>query len=120
VAEKAPRRVFVRDLEVMASVGVFEVEKRYEQRVVVNIDLAVTDTYDGRSERLADVLDYGAVVSEVERIVAARHFALIETLAERIADACLADPRVRSASVRIEKPDIMPNCRSVGIEIRRP
>jgi dihydroneopterin aldolase len=111
--------VVVRDLELMASVGIFEVEQRYEQRVVVNLTLDVTDTYDGVSERLADVLDYGRLVAEVERIIASRHFMLIETLAERLAEACLADPRVLRARVGVEKPDILPNCHSVGIEIER-
>jgi dihydroneopterin aldolase len=40
-------------------------------------------------------------------------------LAERIASQCLADTRVESVRVQIEKPDVMPSCRSVGIEIER-
>ena len=46
------RRVFVRDLEILASVGIFEVEMRYEQRIIVGIELDVLDTYDGISERI--------------------------------------------------------------------
>jgi 7,8-dihydroneopterin aldolase/epimerase/oxygenase len=118
-APRAPRRVFVRDMEVMASVGIFEVEKRYEQRIVVSIDLDVVDSYDGVSEQITDVLDYSRVVHGVEQLVQSMHFKLIETLAERIAAQCLADARVLAVSVRIEKPDIMPGCRSVGIEINR-
>lgn len=117
--DRPPRRVFVRDLEIVASVGVFEVEHRYEQRIVINLDLTVKDDYDGVSERLGDVLDYSHVVSEVEKTAQSRHFKLIETLAERIADVCLADPRVISARISVAKPDILPSCRSVGIEIER-
>jgi 7,8-dihydroneopterin aldolase/epimerase/oxygenase len=116
---KPPRRVFVRDLEIIASVGVFEVEHRYEQRVVIGLDLTVKDNYDGVSEKLAEVLDYSVVVADVEQVVQSRHFKLIETLAERIAEVCLKDPRVISVRVTVEKPDIMPSCRSVGIEIER-
>ncbi len=116
---KPPRRVLVRDLEIMASVGLFEVEHRYEQRIIVNLDLRVRDDYDGTSERIADVVDYGALVANVERVVASRHFKLVETLAETIAADCLADSRVLSATVRIEKPDILPACKAVGIEIER-
>jgi dihydroneopterin aldolase len=120
VAEDKPlRRVFVRDLELMASVGVFEMEKRYEQRLVVSLDLWVIDDYDGRSDALSAVLDYGAVVANVRAIVETGHTNLIETLAERIATAALADPRVVRTMVRLEKPDIVPGCRSVGIEITR-
>lgn len=118
-AGRAPRRVFVRDLELMARVGIFEIEKRYVQRIVVNVDLDVVDDYDGTSDRLADVVDYGAIVGEVRGIVESDHFHLIETLAERIAAACLADPRVEAARIGIEKPDILPGCRSVGIAIER-
>jgi 7,8-dihydroneopterin aldolase/epimerase/oxygenase len=116
---KPPRRVFIRDLEIMASVGVYEVEHRYEQRIIVGIELDVVDSYDGMSERLSDVVDYSAVCRRVEAIAQAGHSKLIETLAERFAGACLEDPRVIAARVRIEKPDIMPNCRAVGIEIER-
>lgn len=116
---KPPRRVFVRDLELMASVGVFELEKRYEQRVLVSVDLRVNDDYDGQSDNLSAVLDYGAVVAGIRAIVETGHTNLLETLAERIAEVCLADPRVMQTVVRLEKPDIVPGCRSVGIEIER-
>lgn len=114
-----PRRVFVRDMEIMASVGIFEVEKRYEQRIILSLDLDVTDNYDGTSENIHDVLDYSRVVRDTELLIQSNHFKLIETLAEQIAAQCLSDTRVVQAIVRIEKPDIMPGCRSVGIEIRR-
>ena len=113
------RRVFVRDLEIVASVGVFEHEKRYEQRIVLSLELDVEDAYDGRSDRLEHVLDYAAVVDAVTRLVQAGHVHLIETLAERIATQCLSDARVKSVRVRIEKPDVLPSVRSVGIEIDR-
>jgi dihydroneopterin aldolase len=64
-------------------------------------------------------VSYEVVVRRVEQIVAQGHVHLVETLAERIADACLADERVLAARVRIEKPDIIPNARSVGVEIER-
>jgi dihydroneopterin aldolase len=113
------RRVFVHELEIVASVGVHEHEKRYEQRIIVSADLFVADTYDGVSDRLADVLDYSKVADDIARLAQSEHFTLIETLAERIATHCLADPRVACVRVRIEKPDAVPSCRSVGIEIER-
>jgi dihydroneopterin aldolase len=116
---RGPRRVFVRDLEIVASVGVFEHEKRYEQRIIISIELLVRDDYDGKSDRLADVLDYSKVVEGITGLVQGEHFNLLETMAERIASQCLADPRVEKAQVRIEKPEAMPSCRSVGIEIER-
>ena len=113
------RRVFIRDLELIASVGVYEHEKRYEQRVVVSLELAVADDYDGRSDRLDLVYDYDAAIAAVKGTIDEGHVHLIETLAERIAEASLSDPRVARVRVRVEKPDIVPGCRSVGIAIER-
>ena len=103
----------------MASVGIFEVEKRYEQRIVVSVDLDVVDDYDGVSDRLDNVVDYGRIVAAVRALVESAHFHLIETLAERISEACLADTRVLVARITMEKPDILPGCRTVGIIIER-
>ncbi len=113
------RHVFVHRLELMASVGVYEVERRYEQRIVVSVDLDVVDDYDGVSDRLEDVLDYSAIVDAMRQVVGERHFHLIETLAERAAEACLADPRVERLRIAIEKPDVVPGCAGVGIAIER-
>src|SRR5262245_6415528 len=113
------RRVFVRDLEIVASIGVYEHEKRYEQRVLISADLWVRDEYDGRSDRLADVLDYGKVVDDIVMLVQSEHVNLIETLAERIARQCLVDRRVERVRVRIEKPDVARSFKAVGIEIER-
>jgi dihydroneopterin aldolase len=113
------RHVFVRDLEVMTVIGVHDYEKRAAQRVIVNVDLAVAELGPSLSDRLGDVLDYAEVVRGVERILRAGHVNLLETLAERVAEHCLADPRVRTVRVRMEKPEAIPNARSVGIEIER-
>jgi dihydroneopterin aldolase len=118
-ARRGLRRVFVRDLEVVGRVGLLAHEIRYEQRVTISLELAVNDDYDGTSDRLSDVLDYAKIVDGVTALVESEHVYLIETLAERIAVFCLADQRVDSVRVRVEKPDVMPSCKSVGIEIER-
>lgn len=119
LAESGRRLVFVRDLEVVVSIGVLEHEKRYEQRILISVDLTVRDGYDGQSDRLEQVLDYSKLIDGITLLVQSGHFNLIETLAERVAAHCLADTRVESARVRVEKPDIMPSCRSVGVEVER-
>ncbi len=113
------RLIFIRALELIASVGVYEHEKRYEQRLVVSLELSVGDDYDGKSDRLEHVYDYDAAIAAVKETVAEGHVHLIETLAERIAGRCLSDGRVRKVRVRIEKPDVLLACKSIGIEIER-
>ena len=64
-------------------------------------------------------MSYEIVVKKVEAIIAEGHINLVETLCEKIAAACLKDKRVMAARVRVEKPDIIKNARSVGVEIER-
>ncbi len=72
----------------------------------------------GRDE-LTRVVDYAAVAARVRAIVASGHVRLVETLAERIAEACLEDERVEQARIRIEKLDVFADAESAGIEIER-
>jgi 7,8-dihydroneopterin aldolase/epimerase/oxygenase len=113
------RHVFVDGLEVKAVVGVHEHEKRAGQRLIVSIDLAVEEADETIADRLENVVDYEKIVRKTEAICQRGHVNLIETLAERIAEACLEDKRILSARVRLEKPDAFKEARSVGIEIER-
>lgn len=119
IRQRGSRHVFVHGLELMASVGVYEVERRYEQRILVSVDLDVRDDYDGISDRIEDVLDYSTIVDTLRQIVSERHFHLIETLAEKAAAACLSDARVELARITIAKPDAVPGCAAVGVAIER-
>lgn len=123
---RALRHVFVRDLMLMASIGVHPHELAAPQRVRINIDLAVED--DGArplSRRpvgrdvLSRVVDYEALAGQVRAIVMAGHVRLVETLAERIAEACLTDRRVHLARIRVEKLDVFADATSAGVEIER-
>lgn len=113
------RHVFVRDLEVMARLGIYEHERETPQRIIVNIDLSVKEGDDPLKDDISNVVSYEIVVKKVEAIIAEGHVNLVETLAELFAAACLRDRRVMAARVRIEKPDVIANARSVGVEIER-
>lgn len=113
------RHVFVRDLEVMATLGIHEHERLTPQRIIVSIDLSVSEGEGPVHDDISSVVSYEIVVKKVEAIIAEGHVNLVETLAEKFAAACLKDKRVMAARVRIEKPDIIANAKSVGIEIER-
>ena len=118
IAGPGVRHVFLRDMMLMASIGVYPHEHGGAQRVRVNVDLAVRDPGDG-DDRLERVVDYERVAEAVRAIVGAGHVKLAETLAERIAAACLGDARIERARVRVEKLDVFPDVASVGVEVER-
>lgn len=114
------RRVLVRGLELPARVGVYRHEEGRQQRIRVDLALAVADEPPS-GDKLSEVVDYDPAIVAVRALVAQGHIRLIETLAEQIATACLADARVKEARVRIEKLDAHSDAEAVGIEIvRRP
>jgi dihydroneopterin aldolase len=123
---RALRHVFLRDLVLSASIGVYPHEHAAPQRVRINVDLGVEDdgartlsrASVGRDD-LSRVVDYEKVAATVRGIVTAGHIRLVETLAERIAEACLTDPRVHLARIRVEKLDIFADAASAGVEIER-
>jgi dihydroneopterin aldolase len=125
-AARGIRHVFLRDMILPARIGVYDEEHGRTQRVRINVDLAVTDDGAlplsrapvGRDE-LSRVVDYGRVACQVRAIVAAGHVRLVETLAERIAEACLEDPRVEQVQIRVEKLDVFADAVSAGVEIAR-
>jgi 7,8-dihydroneopterin aldolase/epimerase/oxygenase len=112
-------RIVVRDLELKALIGVHRHERDGRQRVRINLELDVAAPGAVLDDKLANAVNYEAIVDNVRRIVAAGHLNLVETLAERIADACLADRRVVRARVHIEKLDVFADAASVGVEIER-
>lgn len=111
-------RVFVRDLVLDARIGVYAHEHGRTQRIRINIDLGVDLPVRGTDE-LADVVSYETVVAGTREIVGSGHVKLVETLAERIADRCLIDRRVRTVRVRVEKLEVFPDAAGAGVEIER-
>ncbi len=118
-ALRGTRHVFVKALKLTATVGVHEHEKRAPQRLIVSVDLTVKEDPTGHGDQLEKVVCYSDVVERIQAICKSGHVNLIETLAERIAESCLADQRVLAVRVRLQKPDAIADCASVGIEIER-
>ena len=119
------RHVFLRDLVLAARIGVHAHEQGGAQRVRVNLDLAVADpgaigeAPAVGADELARVVDYQRLAAAVRGIVAAGHVRLVETLAERIAVACLDDKRVKKVRVTVEKLDVFADAASAGVAVER-
>ena len=113
------RHVFIHDMVIDCSIGIYTHEKEHEQRVRINLDLAVGEGDHLINDDIRNVISYEDMAKGVEVIIAAGHINLVETLAENIAEMCLQDKRVFSARVRVEKLDIIASAESVGVEIER-
>jgi len=106
--------VFVRGLTLEAGIGVHDHELGRLQRLVIDVALTLTPA---PVERLGDTINYETVAQAARAIVAEGHVGLVETFAERLALACLADPRVQRCGVRIEKPGALEGAVAPGCEV---
>jgi dihydroneopterin aldolase len=106
--------VFVRGLTVEAGIGVHDHELGRLQPLVIDVTLELTPA---PVERLGDTVNYETVAAAARAIVAEGHVGLVETFAQRLAAACLADGHVRRCTVRIEKPGALQSTAAPGCEV---
>ena len=94
----------VRGIEIHAHHGVFDFERRDGQVFVIDLLLGIDTRPAAASDDLARTVDYGTLVANVRTAVENDPVDLIETLAQRIADVCLAEERVDWTEVTVHKP----------------
>lgn len=112
------RRLFLRDYEVNINIGVHEFEKKGEQRVIINVDLFIPLALSTpASDELHEVVDYDFMRDTIAKRVAQGHIHLQETLCDDVARAMLNHPKVKAVRVSTQKPDVYPDCESVGVEV---
>ena len=119
MGDPAADKIHIRDLALRCIIGVYDEERRDKQDVNVNITLHADLRAAGRSDNIEDTVDYKAIKKQVVALVEHSSYRLVERLAERIAEVCLQEPRVRRVDVCVEKPTALRFARTVGVEICR-
>ena len=112
-------QILIRNLMVRGIVGINEDERNNRQDVLVNLVLHTDTRAAGRSDDIADAVNYRSVAKQVIDLVEGSRFFLVERLAEEIAQVCLSDARVSRVRVAVEKPAALRFARSVGVSIER-
>lgn len=115
-------KIFIEGFTLFARHGVHPEEAVLGQRFVFDVELRLDLAPAGRSDHLADTVDYGAVMARIAQVAEKRHCRLLETLGEAIVQDLLeACPRVQSVRLRIHKPaaPVPGTFSSLGIEIDR-
>lgn len=110
-------RISVRDYVRRVEIGAFAAERGTEQRLRFNVVLEVCHHAAAETDDVDQVISYDTITAAIEAEIARERINLLETLAERVAADCLADPRSVRVFVRIEKLDRVPG--ALGVEIVR-
>jgi dihydroneopterin aldolase len=97
-------RITLTGLRVRGNHGVFDFERRDGQDFVVDVILGLPLTHAAETDDVADTVHYGELAAQLAAVIAGEPVNLIETLASRLVDVCLADHRVAEATVTVHKP----------------
>ena len=114
--------ILVCGLRLVGTHGALPEEQARAQPFEVELDLETDLGPAGRSDRLADTVDYGTLAEQVAQVVTGERHALLERLAERIAETALTDRRVTTVTVTVRKlrPPVALDLASAAVRVRRP
>ena len=97
-------RIELRGITAFGHHGVLPHEQELGQTFVVDVALELDLAPAGASDDLADTVDYGALSGDLAAVVTDERYDLIERLATRLAEVCLARARVSGVTVTVHKP----------------
>ena len=104
------RKIFINNLILIASIGVYEKEKKNKQKIIVNLEILLTNNTEPQNDNLQETQDYSQFRKCVTDIVQSEHFDLLEILTKKIYTAISKNAFVLGVKVNISKPDIFDDC----------
>jgi dihydroneopterin aldolase len=111
--------IYLTDLRVETIVGVNEWERRAPQTVVLDIEMGADARAAAGTDSISNTVDYKAVTKRIIAFARESRFALVETLAERVAEILLREFRVPWCRLRLNKQGAVRGVRDVGVIIER-
>lgn len=121
MSERPPDRIELRGLRALGSCGILPEERTRPQPLEIDLDIEADLFTPGSSDRVEDTIDYSALCAMAERIVTAERFDLLEALAQRLAEAVMADDRALAVTVAVRKlrPPVPHHLDTCGVRITR-
>ncbi|MDD9155854.1 bifunctional dihydroneopterin aldolase/7,8-dihydroneopterin epimerase [Aliivibrio sp. S4TY2] len=111
--------VFIKQLEVITTIGVYEWEQGIKQKLVLDIDMAHDNKPAAASDDVQYCLNYAEVSEAVTEHIQQGRFLLVERVAEEIADLIMTRFSVPWLRIHLSKPGAVINAHSVGVVIER-
>lgn len=112
-------KVFIEQLEVITTIGVYDWEQEIKQKLVLDIEMAHDNRPAGKSDDVVDALDYSQVSQAVLDHIEGGRFLLVERVAEEVAELIMAKFSVPWIKIRLTKPDAVAQAKGVGVVIER-
>ena len=104
------RKILINNLIIQASIGVSEHEKQNQQKIIVNVELLLSNNSEPKNDNLESTQDYSQFRKCLIDIIQSQHFQLLEVLVEKIHSTLMINSYVLGAKVNISKPNIFHDC----------
>lgn len=112
-------KVSVIGINIEAYCGVYDHEKGKTRPLIIDIEAHLSREIEIQDDKLSTTLDYDLLVHTARDLAQSQHFALIETFALAICDALLANEKIQSVKVNIQKPNSIKGAIASGTEVVR-
>ena len=111
--------IHVNNLLLRGIIGINDDERINKQDIVLSFTLRTDTRAAAASDGIEDTVNYRSLTKQIIELVETTRYFLVEKLAEEVAELCLADERVESVVVTVEKPGAVRFAQSVGVTIER-
>lgn len=111
--------VFIEQLSVITTVGVYDWEQRIQQKLVFDIEMGWDNRPAAISDDVNDCLSYADVSEAIIQHVTSRRFALVERVAEEVSEILLQRFNSPWVRIKVSKPGAVAQAGSVGVIIER-
>ncbi len=111
---KYNKKIIVKDLILLLSVGIHQFEKAKKQKVKFNIEIT---TDPNLKPDIKTIVNYESIINDIKKITRKTHFELLESLSESIFDEIFKNKKIKKIKLKIEKLEIIKETSSVGIEV---
>lgn len=111
--------VFIEQLTVFTTIGVYDWEQGIQQKLVLDVEMAWDNRLAARSDNVNDCLSYADVSEAILTHLTGSRFALVERVAEEIADLLMNRFNSPGVRVKVSKPGAIAQAAQVGVRIER-
>ncbi|MEY3244618.1 MAG: hypothetical protein RJB20_858 [Pseudomonadota bacterium] len=111
--------IFLEQVKLKVKLGVPTWERVLSQTILLDISMDYDLAAAGKSDAIADTIDYGAVIGCLNDSLQASQFQLVEALAEHVCQLILKEFGAKRVKVKVAKPGILPGVKALGVLMER-
>ncbi|OGG60870.1 dihydroneopterin aldolase [Candidatus Kaiserbacteria bacterium RIFCSPHIGHO2_02_FULL_49_16] len=102
-------RIFIEKLVLKGKHGVSDRERESEQEFLIDISAEADAETAGTTDNISDTINYKDFADITRKVVEGESFHLVETIAQKIAERILENPKIKTVSVTVRKPQVLPS-----------